>query len=962
MNYLKNILAAIFLFSILLSCSDDDDDLIVNTLQVSEQYKAIGFLAEGSTRYISVETNAETLDFDIDSDWIEAQFFYDNSNIAVSVQENASLDSRSGEIFIRHEELSDTIEVTQTGVNPSIAVQGRNRTTDFREKTIEVDVISNVDIKATASDSWLTVSDELKSVTVDPVRRSYEVTVDLLSGENERTGYIYYSQVDGELKDSLTIHQQIIDSDSYEPETADQFERDKQIGVLNAELYPSNLFQSGQGIENTIDGDRTSLYHSPWGGMAHEPDITLEYHLDPDEAEVANYIVLYPRQSGSNGIFKTGTVSVLTDGDNDFAEVAQFDLPNSSDPQVVYFDSPVIEPRKIQVTVTDAYSHDGAYHVSLAQFEVYESRSLNALEEDLDYFTDITFSELKPGLTIDDIADIENGFLRNIAAYMLSGKYDDEYRVQEYRAYRPVWDLANELKTSTYSQFENPTGMFFRQGEEVVVFVGETNGERISLRVKDFGRAGDDNSYVLNEGVNIIEMEGRGNGYISYYTLSYETAPEVKVHIASGDVNGVFDISKHDNDDGKVLLDGAVSDILDIMGERVQLAYSVNDLKSYSYNRLEDLTLLYDSIVSSQQTMMGLAKYDRLPDNHMLGRVIWEGFMHADGWGAAFHTSTMSSIANPDNLVRSIWGPAHEFGHVNQTRPGFMWVGTTEVTNNIFAMWNQFTMHPDGYLRLEHENSGGIIGGRFDAYFNNAFINNQEWNIQAGPDRSYGAGGDNVWGGDVFVALAPMWQLHLFFHIAGEDNPWHKPYFYGDVFEAVRVTNQSGMSQGELQLDWVKHVCDAVELDLTDFFVDIGMLQEIDKIIGDYSNARRTITQPMIDEVISHISQYPKPELNNTIKYISGNSYKAYKYRRDVSGAYGSGVQSVSNGLRVNHSTWQNVVAFKSYKEDTLSNITMVGTGSGPANEFTIVPYGDDYTRVEAVGYDGTTLLVYGDN
>lgn len=81
--------------------------------------------------------------------------------------------------------------------------------------------------------------------------------------------------------------------------------------------------------------------------------------------------------------------------------------------------------------------------------------------------------------------------------------------------------------------------------------------------------------------------------------------------------------------------------------------------------------------------------------------------MHADGVGAAFYTSTMKDLANPDLVREKRWGITHELGHVNQVRPGFKWVSTSEVTNNMYSAWVQYTFTPQR-LRLEHEAVNGV--------------------------------------------------------------------------------------------------------------------------------------------------------------------------------------------------------------------------------------------------------------
>ena len=47
-------------------------------------------------------------------------------------------------------------------------------------------------------------------------------------------------------------------------------------------------------------------------------------------------------------------------------------------------------------------------------------------------------------------------------------------------------------------------------------------------------------------------------------------------------------------------------------------------------------------------------------------------------------------------------------------------------------------------------------------------------------------------------------------------------HWYGVVAEKVRNTNELGISNGQLMLNFVKNTCDAVHEDLTDFFTNSG--------------------------------------------------------------------------------------------------------------------------------------------
>lgn len=749
----------------------------------------------------------------------------------------------------------------------------------------------------------------------------------------------------------------------YEGGDLGNIEGDKQLAVVGAKLTPEDKFQSGAGIDKTIDGNLGTGYHSPWSGIDPSTDIIFEYFFDPQataEDQTLNYILLTPRQNGQNGIFKEGQIFVKSQTSTDYTLAATFSFDESNTPKAVYFDTPIINPTAVKIVVTDAYSHDaGKYYVSLREFEAYESTSTEGLDKESRYFTDGSYSELIPSFTSSDLPKIENLFVRNMANYILNGSYNKRgFRVQEYRAYETLATHRKALKVSIYNAYENPTGIYFKTGEDVVVFVGETGGADLSLRVTDFSvTPPTDHAYALRKGPNLLSIKGSGNGYLSYYTDDYQTVPKVKINIASGKVNGYYDMAKHKEAEATQLLDSAVSPIFDLVGNNVQLAYSVNSLKTYAGQDLHALIATYDTILGIQNHMMGLAKYNKNTTNRIFGRVIWEGYMHADATGAAFHDNTMRELASVSELNKGngIWGIAHEFGHVNQVRPEVKWVGTAECTNNIYSVYTQYLYSRDN-LRLEHENVGGEIGGRFNAYLNNAFVKNQEWGLQAGPDRDYGIKANGKWGGDHFVKVCPLWQLQLYFHIAGEGNTWHKPWFWQEIFEAARQHTGSTGDHGRLQLNFVEYVCDAVQMDLSDFFIEIGMLQEVDKHFDDYASAQKTITQQMINEVVAKVAKYPKPK--HPIKYISGNTIEAYQKQLPVEGIYGQGVSGADNKV-ISHAVWKNAVVFETYKNDELIKITLAGTGTKD-NSSTSFRYPADATRIEAVAFDGTKTLVYG--
>ena len=576
-------------------------------------------------------------------------------------------------------------------------------------------------------------------------------------------------------------------------------------------------------------------------------------------------------------------------------------------------------------------------------------------------FIDDLFSAPSEDFDVKVLEKVTQPVIKEMLTQMVYRQYPTEFRIQEYRSYLEPRLLAEKLKTSPYSQFENPTGIYFAKGDSIFLIVERYNlSDSLKLRITNFGKEGGNSFYSLRPGFNTIVAENEGLGYINYFTDN-NTIKTVKAHIIGGTVNGYFNIKRHNNRDWVNLLENASGEILDIIGEHTQLAYSINSLKENCPNDGVKLISLYDSIISIQHEIMGLRKYKQVPDNHIFGRVIWSGYMHADGTGAAFHDNTMKSIANPEQIPTNLWGIAHEFGHVNQVRPWMKWVGTTEVTNNIYSVWTQYlfdTENPKLEREVLRDYDGRIAGGRITAYMESAFVHKQEWLTQAGPDR-WDRFRARDWGGDHFVKLVPFWQLQLFYKLAGEGNSWYQPDFYADIFIKAGNRRDLPKNDGEAQLEFIKQACEVTKTDLTDFFTYSGMLRPVNKWVDDYTCAQLIITKEDIAELKKQVSKYKKPA-TPVMHYITANSILYYKNKLPVKGKFNTGViQNDDKSFTVLHSAWKNVVAFETYQGNKIIKIAFGGAGSKD-NKTTIVRYPENATRIEAVAWNGKRHLVYG--
>ncbi|MBQ3191250.1 MAG: M60 family metallopeptidase [Bacteroides sp] len=515
----------------------------------------------------------------------------------------------------------------------------------------------------------------------------------------------------------------------------------------------------------------------------------------------------------------------------------------------------------------------------------------------LTLFTDQTCSALKTGITDEDIKACKSDFHKNIALYLKAGKYPSEFRIQEYKAYPHPDTQAKANKTSPYSLLDNPTGMAIGNGEELVIFVGETAGQKIQIRIQDLAVPGDDGfggiSYTLNEGVNQIHAPKKGLIYILYHTEDFETARPIKIHIASGHVNGYFDVTKHSGSDWKRLRDAAKEPFFDVIGKYAHLTFPTKDFILYTPDG-KALIEAYDKIVESEMLLMGLFKYNKVFKNRMYFNVTYRGYMYATSYHTAYHESTMPDLCDVSKLTdKSLWGPCHEVGHCNQTRPGLKWHGTTEVTNNIMSMYLQNSIFKrDSHLQTTKLNDGSP--NRYAKAWTEIIAANA-------PHCDFKSN-------DVFCKLVPFWQLELYFGNVLGQTPLQqddKGGFYPDVYEYVR-THPDLNTAGEQQTEFV-YICSQVaQMDLTDFFTKWGFLTPVETTIDDYGNGQVKVTQARVEEIKQRVASLNYPQPNVALEYITDNNWKLYQNPQPVIEG-----QAMRSGNTLKMTDWKNVVAYE---------------------------------------------------
>lgn len=848
----------------LINCSDDDDKELFS---LKPEVTIVNFKAQGDLeKTVGVSASSTQWSAVVGEDgkaWCYVQTSASSGSLTIRVDENTNPDKRSTQVLLSLGNLEEFIQIEQLGYDKDILVGKEFFNIPTAGSSIELVVTSNVDYDVILPD-WISEED-LDTRATDMVEHTHSFTISSNSSDEERVGYIEFANKSVNLLRKVSVIQEGLAV--YDNEDTEGIEEDLKIKIVSGE---ASSFQKGSNIELAFDGNTegsrdNEIYHSSWNNeVPNYFPITLTFNLE-ENTDVINYLIYYPRTVGSNGNFKEVEIRALCANESEYVTILEYDFEGSSNPTRIDFEKPLFNPKSIQFVVKSGVG-SGQGFASCAEMEFYKYNPDSF--DPLSLFKDITCSELKDGITLEEIEQCKYPFYKNLAFYMLNGRYDTKFRVAEYSAY-PHPDIQGRInKTNTYSLLDNPTGISVKANEEIIVFVGETQGKNIVLTLQNLDMPGEDGAnfranFPLVTGVNKFTAPNKGLLYILYHNRAndkldtYKEYKPVKIHFATGAVNGYFDSQIHTQEDWTQLLNNTTSEYFDVLGKYAHLTFPVMIFKA---NTPDGLALIntYDEIVSEEWKFMGLMKYDtpdkpRIFRNRMYFNVMYKSYMYSTAYRTAYHVKTLPEICNVDKLrTSSIWGPAHEVGHSNQTRPGLRWHGTTEVTNNIMSQHIQTLFGNESRLQSENMGEGR---NRFENSMTNTF-------------RKHQAHAEEE---DVFCKLVPFWQLELFFSwVQGNRD------FYKDIYEDVRLDPDKG-SHGENQVWFAVRASKSSGYDLTEFFEKWGFFKAVDVEIDDYSIQRVVVTDQMAAKAKAAIQALglPKPEF--ALEYITDNTVSYYK-------------------------------------------------------------------------------------
>lgn len=711
----------------------------------------------------------------------------------------------------------------------------QNFSKDAANVSISITTNLNVDNwEAKVTDKWLRATQ---------FKNSLKISVDANIGSNRRTANVKVS--------SATKHYTI---------TVTQYSASDIVIEEDIQVKP----YAGKASEEETDPDRSIEhsfddkfiadggvpYHSKWGQSADFP-VILEYYFEGN-TDIDYFI--YHTNSG-NGTFGKFDVYTQTKENTEYVHQGSYDFNMRNSPSIASLKTPV-KATKVKFEV-----HSGKNgYVSCDEMQFFKKNKKNTLEEQLlTVFTDITCSEIKPDVTQEQIEALPEFFIQTASALKDDSynKWEKEFRIREYYPYSSADEWADKLMTRKYGDLDNPTGIYVNEGDEVVVLVGNTHGQSISIQnigeetSKGYAQTSvNGDIYPLKEGVNKLTAKQTGMLFVMYNTnIQNPDAQPIKIHIplGGGKVCGFFSLKEHQtNEKYKELIDKADYKYFCVISNAIILYFHHKQLKAaVPYDILSSIEL-WDNMIQWQQELMGIEDvYPKQMNNHIFAISPEGGYMWASEGRIGFVYTALGDILRKSYLMasRNSWGPAHEIGHVHQG--AINWASTTESSNNLFSNYTIYKFGQNCSRGTELAVPEYAANVKKATLVFRRCVENKAW-CDFGTDYQ---------GEDPEMHARMNWQLWNYYHRCG-----YNPQFFPTLFKLMRENRVSTQDPGENQMMYARMACRAANENLTDFFERWGFFVPISMKVNQYGTYNYIVTDAMIKETKEFMKQFPAPK------------------------------------------------------------------------------------------------------
>lgn len=820
-----------FLILILTGCSDNEGTRTEPIFTIEESLLQQDFKKDQSTAIITVQTNQEASAWSVESNqtWclVAKEFTGTTSAVKLLVQASEEPDVRTAIVTVKSAVKSYTIQVRQLGYGPAILVT-EAIAVEAEEGTLQVSVTSNIEYTTTqsADSPWLVAVPASRALT----ENIYQYHVEKNNTYEERSATLTYTSKTDAAVTASSIITQAAKKSGISDVVVEGDVQLKPAGGKASEAQP------GSDIDKSMDGKMDdNCYHSIWSQSANFP-VVLEYFFDGGED--MDYIVYHTRSG--NGNFGELDVHVATEEAPAYKFIGSYDFQMQNASSRIDFTTSQKKVTKVKFSVKSGLGD----FVSCSEMEFYKKNTSKLLDAKLlTVFKNITCVELKEGVTNEQINALP-GYFAHLAVLLKNNVYDEwekKFRIRKYEPYSDVEVWAEKLMTKRYSNLDNPTGIYAQKGDSIIVLVGDTHGQTVSLQVIPEVEASGD-TYFLNEGVNKIGIRNTGMLFVMYNTdLSNPNAKAIQIHIPveSGTVNGFFDLKEDKTDEVYAnLLSKATYKYFCVRGEKIMFYFHLSKMREYVKTEILSAINLWDNIIDWQQELMGIE--DVRPsqvNNHVFAISPEDGYMWASDYRIGFVYTYLNNILLYDNVMAvkdNAWGPAHEIGHIHQK--AINWPSSTESSNNLFS---NYVLYKLGKYCSR--------GSELSALATARCINNEAWYIMGEATHQ---------NEDTELHMRMNWQLWNYYHRCG-----YKSDFWQKLFKLLRENRIAESNPGAGQLLFAKMACQAANENLTDFFERWGFFVPVNNVtIEQYGNWNYNVSLQMITDAKAFMARFPAPK------------------------------------------------------------------------------------------------------
>lgn len=774
---------------------------------------------------IPIETTLSNSQWNVKSSesWcLVAQEIGNEKGITLLIKESTEVGIRTANVEIKVSNKIYTIVIRQLGYGPAILIDKDNVTLQADNTSLNLKVTSNIEYKTTyTTANWIST---LKTRAMVEKILAFALTKNTTYQDREVT-----------ITFTGTTHQNISANLVVTQKTSNINEADVSVNI-DTKFYPTSATaseaQQGSEINYSFDkiigGDK--CYHSIWQQSANFP-VTLEYQFDGTHN--LDYVQYYTRSGNGNfGEFELFTATTDTPS---YTSQGIYDFKKKNASSRVTFDSSIEHITKVKFVVSSGLNN----FVSCDEMEFLTSSNNDILNTKLlSVFTDTSCSNLKDGIT-NEIINLLPPYFANLAYKIKANEYSEwerNFRIRDYTPYSDIDVWAEKLMTKRYSNLDNPTGIYGEAGETIVVLVGDTHGQSISLQaitaVEPSGV-----EYPLKKGINKIKLSTKGHLFVMYTNKPSE--PSIRIHIphGSGTVNGFFDINEHKTDAKyKELLDKSTYNYFFVKGHKIMFNFHRSKMIEFVPNKILSAINLWDNIVGWEQELTGIENLrPSQVNNHMCAVSVEEGYMWASDYRVAFIYTYLGNVLLKENVMArkdNAWGPAHEIGHVHQK--AINWPSATESSNNLFS--NYIIYKLGKYCSRGTELSELAL---------DRCVLKQGW---------YNMGDATHMNEDTEIHLRMNWQMWNYYHRCG-----YQPNFWQTLFKLMRENRVPISDPGRKQLMFAKMASKAANQDLTDFFDMWGFFVPVDHVSYEqYGTYEYNVTNAMIAEAKAYMAKFPK--------------------------------------------------------------------------------------------------------